>query len=136
MPGLLVNIDVPDLEEGALFYTAALGLHIGRRLGDGFLELCGLPAPIYLLEKAAGTVIRPGGGPVRSYQRHWSPVHLDIVVDNMPAAIARAVDAGAIQEGATVDAPYGTLAMFGDPFGHGFCLIQFNARGYDAIADT
>ena len=54
----------------------------------------------------------------------------------MPAAIARAVDAGAIQEGATVDAPYGTLAMFGDPFGHGFCLIQFNARGYDAIADT
>jgi hypothetical protein len=24
--------------------------------------------------------------------------------------------------------------MFADPFGHGFCLIAFNERGYDAIA--
>ena len=29
---------------------------------------------------------------------------------------------------------YGKLAMFADPFGHGFCLIEFNAEGYDAIA--
>ena len=32
------------------------------------------------------------------------------------------------------DAPYGKLAMFADPFGHGFCLIEFNQEGYDAIA--
>jgi hypothetical protein len=30
--------------------------------------------------------------------------------------------------------PYGRLALVADPFGHGFCLIQFNERGYDAIA--
>jgi hypothetical protein len=23
--------------------------------------------------------------------------------------------------------------MFADPFGHGFCLIEFNAIGYDAL---
>ena len=23
--------------------------------------------------------------------------------------------------------------MLADPFGHGFCLVEFNARGYDAL---
>jgi hypothetical protein len=39
-----------------------------------------------------------------------------------------------VREGETCDAPYGRLAMFADPFGHGFCLIEFNEAGYDAIA--
>ncbi|HEX8478564.1 MAG TPA: VOC family protein [Telluria sp.] len=136
MPGLLVNIDVPDLVQGERFYIAALGLHTGRRLGEGFLELCGAPVSIYLLEKPPGTLIAPGGHATRDYNRHWSPVHFDVVVDDIDAAVARARDAGAVQEGATVDTPYGRLAMFGDPFGHGFCMIEFNALGYDAIADT
>ena len=52
----------------------------------------------------------------------------------LEAATGRAVAAGAVQEGETCDAPYGRLAMFADPFGHGFCLIQFNPEGYDSIA--
>ena len=32
MPGLLLNIDVPDVESGIAFYTAALGLKAGRRV--------------------------------------------------------------------------------------------------------
>ena len=39
-------------------------------------------------------------------------------------------------EGDIIDAPYGRLAMFADPFGHGFCLIEFSAQGYDAIAGS
>ncbi len=31
------------------------------------------------------------------------------------------------------DAPYGRIAMLADPFGHGFCLVQFNRQGYDAL---
>lgn len=133
MPGLLVNIDVPDVEAGIAFYTAALGLMAGRRFDDDFAELTGADAPIYLLKKDAGTSIGPTGGDIRRYARHWSPIHPDFTVDDMDAAIARAVAAGAVQEGETCDAPYGKLAMFADPFGHGFCLIQFNERGYDAL---
>jgi len=33
MAGLLVNIDVDDLQRGVAFYTEALGLHVGRRFG-------------------------------------------------------------------------------------------------------
>lgn len=135
MPGLLVNVDVPDLDQGVAFYTAAFGLRVGRRFGDGFIELLGAGAPIYLLEKAAGTSIGPDGGDLRRYGRHWSPIHLDMVVDDLDGAIERAVDAGAVREGETRTAPYGRLAMFADPFGHGFCLIEFNDQGYDALAE-
>ena len=134
MPGLLLNIDVPDIDAGVRFYTAALGLRVGRRLGSGFVELLGSDAPIYLLKKAPGTSIGPAGGDTRCYQRHWSPIHPDYVVTDIAAAIERATAAGAVQEGETCDAAYGKLAKFADPFGHGFCLIEFNAEGYDAIA--
>jgi predicted enzyme related to lactoylglutathione lyase len=131
--GLLVNIDVPDIEAGIAFYTTALGLSIGRRLGADFVELIGRDAPIYLLHKDEGTSIGPAGGDTRRYVRHWTPVHLDFAVDDIEVARAMVLAAGAVQESETCDAPYGKLAMFADPFGHGFCLIEFSKDGYDAI---
>ena len=134
MPGLLLNIDVPDIAAGEAFYTRAFGLTVGRRLGADFVELLGLEAPLYLLKKDAGTPFAPDRDEQRRYQRHWSPIHPDIVVDDLEAASERAVAAGAVLEVPARDAPYGRIAMFADPFGHGFCLIQFNSDGYDAIA--
>jgi len=29
---------------------------------------------------------------------------------------------------------WGRIAVMADPFGHGFCLIEFLGRGYDEIA--
>src|SRR5260370_40780768 len=53
---LLLNVDVPDVETGVRFYTAAFGLEFGRRFGTDFVALFGWPAKVYLLAKAAGTV--------------------------------------------------------------------------------
>jgi predicted enzyme related to lactoylglutathione lyase len=128
---LLLNIDVPDVEAAQRFYTEAFGLKVGRRFGADFVELLGWPAPIYLLTKKAGTV--GAGGDLRRYERHWTPVHPDIVVDDVDAAVARAVKAGAEVEAPAKDAPYGRIAMLADPFGHGFCLLQFSENGYDAL---
>ena len=130
---LLLNIDVPDVETGVRFYTSAFGLTIGRRFGTDFVELLGWPAPIYLLAKAAGTV--GAGGDKRHYARHWTPVHPDVVVNDVDAAVARAVDAGAKLEVPAKDTLYGRIAMLADPFGHGFCLLHFNDRGYDALLE-
>ena len=130
---LLLNIDVPDIEAGIDFYTAALGLEVGRRFDPDFVELLGTDAPIYLLRKQAGTAIGPAGGDVRRYARHWTPIHPDFAVEDLPAAIERAVAAGAVREGETCDAAYGRLALFADPFGHGFCLIEWRGRGYDEL---
>jgi len=131
MAGLLINIDVPDVAAAERFFVAAFGLSVGRRFGDDFVELLGWPAPLYLLRKDAGTI--GAGGDPRRYERHWTPVHADIVVDDLDAALARAVAAGAIVESPPQVTPYGRIAMLADPFGHGFCLIAFNATGYDAL---
>ena len=134
MPALLLNIDVPDIDAAVDFYTHAIGLTVGRRFDADFVELLGSDAPVYLRKESAATSIGPAGGDSRRYERHWTPIHPDFVVDDIDRAIERAVSAGAVQEGETCDAPYGKLAMFADPFGHGFCLIEFNREGYDAIA--
>jgi len=134
MPGLLINIDVPDLAAAERFYTQALGLTAARRFDDDIVELTGCEVPIYLIAKPAGSAIGPAGGDFRRYHRHWTPVHPDFSVTDLDRAVAQVLAAGATQEGETLDLPYGKQAMFADPFGNGFCLIAFNDKGYDAIA--
>jgi predicted enzyme related to lactoylglutathione lyase len=134
MPDLLVNIDVDDLPKAEAFYADAFGLRTGRRFGDGGVEMLGLAAPIYLLVKAPGTKAAPTTGQVRDYARHWTPVHLDIVVENIDVALERAKTAGATLEAPVKSANWGKFALMADPFGHGFCLIEFVNRGYDEIA--
>lgn len=131
---ILVNIDVPDLEAAIDFYARAFGLTLHRRLGATGAEMLGAPAPIYLLQKAAGT---PAAGAVRQprdYSRHWTPVHLDVVVDDVDDAVARAVAAGARLEDPAVSHDWGRIAHLSDPFGHGICIMQFLGRGYDVLA--
>jgi predicted enzyme related to lactoylglutathione lyase len=130
---LLVNIDVPDLEAALTLYTSALALTVGRRMGADFAELLGASSPIYLLVKSPGTSPFTGATTTRTYTRHWSPVHLDFVITDIEAAVARAVAAGATQDGGITDHAYGRLALMADPFGNGFCLLQFTGAGYDAI---
>lgn len=131
--GLLVNIDVDDLDKATRFYCDGLGLSVGRRF-DGWTELVGAPAPIYLLPKAAGTSIAPSSGQKRTYGRHWTPVHIDFVVDDIRDAVTRALSAGATLERDVTAHAYGLLALLADPFGNGFCFLEFTGRGYDEIA--
>jgi predicted enzyme related to lactoylglutathione lyase len=129
---LLVNIDVDDLDKGTRFYCEGMGLRVGRRF-DGWLELVGAAAPIYLLPKQPGTKISPVADGKRDYQRHWTPVHLDFVVPDIRQAIQRACAAGATLERDVTTHAYGKLALLADPFGNGFCLLQFAGGGYDEI---
>ncbi|HKA86770.1 MAG TPA: VOC family protein [Haliangiales bacterium] len=134
MASLLVNIDVDDLPRAVDFYVRAFDLRVGRRFGDGAVELLDAEAPIYLLAKPAGSPPFAGAAAGRDYARHWTPVHLDFVVDDLDAAIYRAEAAGAVREAGISTQPWGRIAIFRDPFGHGFCLLAFTGRGYDEIA--
>jgi predicted enzyme related to lactoylglutathione lyase len=131
---LLVNIDVPEIEPATAFYTRAFGLTVGRRFGEGAVELLGAGAPIYLLAKPACSAATPASADRRNYGRHWTPVHLDFVVADIDAAVARAEAAGARVERPTAVHKWGKIALLADPFGHGICLIEFVNRGYDEIA--
>lgn len=135
MMRVLVNIDVEDLERAIEFYRAAFGLHLGRRLFDGLVaEMRGASSMIYLLAKPAGSPTSRQASSVRDYHRHWTPVHLDFEVEDIDTAVERAVAAGARLEDETRSFSWGQLATLSDPFGHGFCLLRFSGRGYDAVA--
>lgn len=131
---LLVNIDVDDLQKATEFYCKAFGLTVGRRFGADAVELLGATSPIYLLAKPNGTVASATSRHLRSYARHWTPVHLDFVVKEIEGAVDRARNAGARLEGPIKTNTFGKIAMLADPFGHGVCLIEFVGRGYDEIA--
>jgi predicted enzyme related to lactoylglutathione lyase len=133
MANLLVNVDVPDLERGVAFYEAALRLALARRIGAHVVELSGAGVPVYLIEQPPGSPPAPGAA-ARDYGRHWTPVHLDLVVEDLEAAVARALAAGARAEGPMRDFAWGRLAQLADPFGHGLCLLQFRGRGYGELA--
>ena len=133
---ILLNIDVDDLEKAVAFYERALGLRESRRLFDGSVaEMLGGSSPIYLLAKAAGSSAAPGTAARRHYARHWTPVHLDFVVEGIALALERAVSAGAKIEQSVNTFRWGKLAVLSDPFGHGFCLIEFADKEtrYDAV---
>ena len=128
----LINIDVPDLEAAIEFYQRATELRLGRRLFQGAVaELTGASVRIFLLEKEAGSSATPVTSLPRDYRRHWTPVHLDLVVPDVEAATRKAIAAGATLEGPIQSHAWGRLVSFSDPFGHGFCLLQWTRGGYD-----
>ncbi len=135
MGELLVNIDVDDLEQGISFYARGLGLKPGRRLGPQAREMLGASSTVYLLEQRGGTRPFTAATSPRDYRRHWTPVHLDFATDDLDAAVARALSAGANLEGRIEERAWGRLARMADPFGHGFCLLQFEGGGYDEIVE-
>ena len=132
---LIVNIDVDDLERAIEFYTAAFDLRLNRRLFAGSVaELSGEACAIHLIEAPAGSAAVPAPERVRDYGRHWTPVHIDFVVEDVSAAVERAVRARAKLEGQIDVFAWGRLARLSDPFGNGFCLVELTGKGYDAAA--
>lgn len=126
----ILNIDVPDLDAAIRFYCEALGLTLVRRLDADVAELGGAAVSLFLLEKPADSQAVPAGAQ-RRYARHWTPVHLDFVVDDVQSAAERAVRAGATRESVCIEWRGSRCITLSDPFGHGFCVIEFDGATYD-----
>lgn len=139
MLDIRICFDVPDLDRAIAFYVRGLGLRPGRRNGSHWAELLGAPCPIDLLPVDDGSPassdpgLQAGDVPRRDFSRHWTPVHLDVVVRDLEAAVERAVSAGARLERPIVVRKWGRMANLADPFGHGICLLAFQGRGYDEL---
>jgi predicted enzyme related to lactoylglutathione lyase len=134
---LIINIDVPDLDAGISFYEIGLGFRLRRLLFEiDVAEMESAAGRIFLIQQSAGAIAVPGTSIVRGYSNHWTPVHLDIAVTDLAEAVERVSAAGAIASGSVTQHAFGRLAPMRDPFGHGFCLIEFNDLGYDAVVSA
>jgi uncharacterized glyoxalase superfamily protein PhnB len=127
---VLINVDVDDVDAAIDFYRRGVGLHVGRRLFHGtVIEMLGASSSIYLLQKKSGTPASSRTSQTRDYSRHWTPVHLDFVVDEIEMAVRNALAAGARLEGEVQTFDWGRQATLSDPFGHGLCFLQW-INGY------
>ena len=90
----LINIDVSDLDQAIAFYRRATDLRLRRRLFENTVaEMTGASVRIFLLQKENGSNPVPDKSLSRDYQRHWTPVHFDLVVSNVDAATENAIAA-------------------------------------------
>jgi uncharacterized glyoxalase superfamily protein PhnB len=122
---VVASIDVGDLERAVEFYSRGLGFREERRLFDGSAaEMSAGSSLVYLLVKQAGSPPFTGSQQSRSYTRHWTPVHLDLVVEDIETAVANATNEGAVLEDGIHDRGSWREATLSDPFGHGFCLLE------------
>lgn len=128
---IIVNIDVPELAPAIDFYRNALGLELSRTIDDDVAELTGASSVVYLLANVPGSSAASSAAAVRRYSRHWTPVHIDFVVDDILTAKERAIKAGARQESECTEWRGSKCITFSDPFGHGFCLIEFVGETYN-----
>ncbi|MCJ8297172.1 MAG: lactoylglutathione lyase [Colwellia sp.] len=121
---LSVSIDVSDLKQAEAFYIEALGCKRVRDQGAKMVVLAVDNCDIYLLEKLAGTKPLPTESDVnRDYGRHWTPIHLDFLCENIDELVERIVKLGGAHEvGESGD--WGSIAHCVDPFGNGFCVIN------------
>ena len=118
MLGIEICIDVPDLSQGIRFYADAFGFSKVSEPYPSVAVLNAGEAKITLLQKPEGTKPSPNTRDVRRYDRHWTPVHLDFHVDDIKAALDKALKAGAIKEQFFENPEHGSAAFCADPFGN------------------
>ena len=120
---IVVTIDVPDLDQGIAFYHDALGFEERVRPLSNFAVMTNGRARIGIIQKDAGTHPATGSDDIRSYERHWTPVHADFHVEDFERAVDAVERAGGKFEQKAGGGSLPDVAFCSDPFGHGFCVI-------------
>jgi predicted enzyme related to lactoylglutathione lyase len=122
-PSVNLSIDVPELDAGLRFYAAVFGFVEKARPFPTMAIVDANNVTICMHEKGAGSQPSPTASGVRHYERHWTPVHLDMHVDDFDAVLdAVRAHGGTIENEFRSHGP--KLAAFcSDPFGNGFCVI-------------
>ena len=122
-PSVHVSIDVPDLAAGLQFYGKVFGFVEKARPFPTMAILDANNVSVCMHEKVPGSMSSPAGSDRRRYQRHWTPVHLDLHVENFDAVLSKVRgEGGAIENEYRTQGPR-PAAFCSDPFGNGFCVI-------------
>jgi catechol 2,3-dioxygenase-like lactoylglutathione lyase family enzyme len=82
MTKISVCIDVLEMEKAIQFYTEALCFKLVE-IKKQYTELLADGITVYLSENAAGTNPLITGQSTRNYERHWTPIHLDVHVSDI-----------------------------------------------------
>jgi predicted enzyme related to lactoylglutathione lyase len=122
-PSVHVSIDVPDLEAGLRFYVEVFRFVETARPFPTMAILDANNVTVCMHEKQAGTKSSSVGSEQRHYERHWTPVHIDVHVEDFDAVLERVrARGGTIENEFRTQGPK-PAAFCSDSFGNGFCVI-------------
>lgn len=122
-PSVHVSIDVPELAAGLRFYGEVFGFVETARPFPTMAILDANNVSVCMHEKREGSRSAAVGTVQRHYDRHWTPVHLDLHVDDFDAVLAKVrASGGAVENEFRKQGPR-PAAFCSDPFGNGFCVI-------------
>ena len=111
-----VVLDAPDGVALANFYASLLGWPIAKEEDDGAaIQVPGTSS--YLAFQSSPGYVPPVWPSAEGSQQMM--MHIDIAVDDLPAAVAHAVELGATVAG---HQPQDDVRVLLDPAGHPFCL--------------
>lgn len=117
-----VCIDCVDADELAEFYCHLLGWKITARDGEGWVQ-AGDPEGGVGLNFQSESWYQPPTWPEQPGEQS-KMLHFEILVDDLPAAVAHARAAGAtVAPHQPADRDQRTLRVMLDPAGHPFCLF-------------
>ena len=114
-----ICIDVNDVERAVEFYGRGLGFEVVESHPD-WAQLKLNQQTFWVMKTAAG----PDGAIARDFRRHWTPLHLDLQVDDLDEAVKRALKAGGMLDREIQRGPKSNLANLSDPSGNGIDLVQ------------
>lgn len=118
-----VSIDVPKLDDGVRFYAEVFGFVETSRPFPAMAILDANNVTVCMLEKASGSGCSPASTEKRHYERHWTPVHIDIHVQDFDAVLEKVRTAGGTVEMEFRNQGPRPAGFCADPFGNGFCVI-------------
>lgn len=122
-PSVHVSIDVPDLDRGLQFYGEVFGFAEKARPFPTMAILDANNVTVCMHAKSAGTKSSSRGDEPRRYDRHWTPIHLDLHVDDFDAVLESVKEHGGAIEDEHRPKGRKPVAFCSDPFGNGFCVI-------------
>lgn len=123
-----ISIDVPDLEAGIRFYGEVFGFVEKARPFATMAVLDANNVTICIHAKATGSKSSTGGTEQRHYERHWTPVHLDVHVTDFDAVLDKIRAMGGVIENEFRTQGPRPAAFCSDPFGNGFCVMGERSR--------
>ncbi len=118
-----ISIDVPKLDDAVCFYGDVFGFVETARPFPTMAILDANNVTVCMHEKAAGTQSSTPGKEKRHYERHWTPVHIDIHVEDFDGALEKVRAAGGTVEMEFRNQGPKPAGFCADPFGNGFCVI-------------
>lgn len=87
MTKVALSVDVPDVSAAVDFFSRGLGFKKLRNEPPNAMVMDAGGLELWLLLKAEGSVAVRDTDLSRNYRRHWTPIHLDVLVDDLSEAL-------------------------------------------------